>query len=228
MKRRGGIRPAMDVIERLAKGGAFRAKELNPYGLSQNWLNVACGMGLVRKHGHGVWSSRSHQPTRYEIAQLRFPLAVFWGPSALWLQAALDAEPEPMWIAIANTSRASSTMELDTVIIRTRHLDRGLVIVKPAGRLVALRASDLERAQADVARINPWRVVERAAERSRFTVAANGGLLSANTKMRYPPWHPIPAPPDQWTQRPAIAATRTPAPARSHWGSTTLPSPPRR
>lgn len=223
MKRRGGMRVAMDVIERLEKAGVFRAKELSAYGLSQNWLNVARGMGLLRKHGHGVWSSASYQPTRYEILQLRFPMAVFWGPSALWLHAALDAEPEPLWIAIANTSRASSTVELDTVIVRTRHPERGLVTVKPAGRLIPLRAYDLERAQADVARLDPYRVMERAAEKSRFSLAPNGSMLNMNT--RYPPWHPIPAPPDQWTQLPASVATRTPAPARSRSGSTTLPSP---
>jgi len=218
----------MDVIEHLAKHGVSRAKELTAYGLSQNWLNVARASELVQKHGHGVWSGWFYRPTRYEILQVRFPLAVFWGPSALWLHAALDAEPEPMWIAIANKSRASSTVELDTVIIRTRHLERGLTTLKQAGRLIPLRVYDLERAQADVAHLNPWRVVERAAERSRFSLAVDGGLLSMNTKLRYPPWHPIQAPPDQWVQLPASAATRTPAPARSHWGSTTLPSPPRR
>ena len=226
MRRRGGMEPAMDVIELLAKRGLFRAKELNAYDLSQNWLNVARGIGLVHRHGHGVWNSPSYRPTRYEIAQLRFPLAVFWGPSALWLHGAVDAEPEPMWIAIANKSRPPSTLEIATVIIRTRHLERGVMTVLPPGGRLELRAYDLERAQRDVARIDPYRVLERATERSQFYVAPNSGLLSTNVCWR--PLHPIPAPPDRWTRLPASAAIRTPAPARSRSGSTTLPSPPRR
>lgn len=226
MKRRGGIGRAMDVIEQLAKQGPFRARALNSYELSQNWLNVAQGMGLVRKHGHGVWSSASYEPTRYEIFQLRFPHAVFWGPSALWLHAALDAEPEPMWIAIANTSRASSTIALDTVIIRTRQLERDLENIQPVGRRIKLRAHNLERAGTDAEKIDPYRVMEGAVERSRFSLPPHARFLSATM----PPntWHPIPAPRDEWEMVPASAATRTPAPARSHSGSTTLPSPPRR
>lgn len=217
---------AVEAIKELASRGLFRAKDLNQRGLSRNWLPVLKFLGHAIPHGHSVWSHPRYHPTRYELLQIRFPRAVFWGPSALWLQGAEALEPDALWIAIANKSRPPRTLDLTTVIIRTRHLEDHFTSLRPAGRLLTLRVHSVERARADVARTDPHRLLARAADRSEFAIPREASFLSSNLPSRR--WHPIPAEPDQWVQAPASSATRTPAPARSHWGSTTPPSPPRR
>ncbi len=184
---------AMNVIDELVKGRVFRARDLTRYRISQSWLVFAKAIGMIRHHGRGVWSSRDYCPTRYELVQIRFPRAVFWGPSALWLQGQLPEEPESLWIAITNKSQLPTTLEIATVVIRTRHLERSLTSVRPTGCALTLRVHDIPRALADFARVDQHRVLERAAERSKFTVAPAGTLLSAGSK-----WAASPDPPERW------------------------------
>lgn len=202
----------MDVISTLARRGLFRERDLEASNLSHNWLHVAEGEGLVTRHGHGVWSSRSYAPTRYELVQIRFPKAVFWGPSALWLLGAAPAEPDALWVAIANRSRPPGTLELGAVIIRTRKLDHDVVSLRPEGRRLSLRVHGRERAQADVARADLHRLLTRAASREQFTLPREATFLSpASPFVR---WHPLPAPREQWVAEQHLsprAASRSPA-----------------
>ena len=103
-------------------------------------------------HGRGVWSHQFFKPTRYELLQVRFPRAVFWGPSALWLLGELDQEPDALWIAIDNKARPPRTLDPTTVIIRTRRLNDDVLPILPARRPITLRVHNAERARADTLR----------------------------------------------------------------------------
>jgi hypothetical protein len=152
-----GMGNALDVIDQLASRGLFRVKDLNPYRLSHNWLKVLRFFGHATPHGRGVWSHPEYQPSRYELVQIRFPKAVFWGPSALWLLGESPWEPPFLWLAIGNHSRIPKTLERNSfVILRTRRLESDLVSVLPEGRALVLRVHNAERACADInARMRP-------------------------------------------------------------------------
>ncbi len=175
---------ALAVIGELANKGLFRERDLTHRKISIDWLETARIMGRVRKHGRGVWSHAHYAPTRYEIAQIRLPKLVFWGPSALWLLGAEAQEPESLWIAIANKARPPRSLDVSTVIIRTRNLERQLVSHRPAGRLISLRVHDCERARADVNRADLSRLLERAADRAHFRVPREASFLSAELPVR--------------------------------------------
>lgn len=186
---------AMALIEEAARRGLFRERDLRKRGVWHSAFADAELRGLVTSHGHGVWSHCRYKPTRYELLQIRFPRAVFWGPSALWLHGEED-EPEALWIAITNKSRAPRTLELSTVIIRTRNLEQAVTSVTPEGTWLTLRVHTPERAQADIARTDCHRLLERAVRRAHFVVPREASFLSA----RLPPvqWHQIPAFREDW------------------------------
>lgn len=187
---------AMVVIGKAATRGLFRERDVRKSGVWHAALATAQFLGLVTPHGHGIWSHRHYVPTRYELLQLRFPKAVFWGPSALWLLGAQADEPEALWIAIANKARVPRTLDLSTVIVRTRKLDDDVLTLHPEGRLLSLRVHARERAQADVSRADLHRLLERAADRAQFAVPSKATFLSASLPAVR--WHPIPAPRDEW------------------------------
>lgn len=108
---RGGYEVAMRVIEQVASRGVFRERDLAAHEISHNWLNIAQQEGRVRRHERGVWSRSNYTPTRYELFQIRFPKAVFWGPTALWLQGAEPHEPETLWTAMSNSSQVPTTLQ---------------------------------------------------------------------------------------------------------------------
>ena len=174
-----GMGEAMQVIEELAKRGVFRERDLKPWRLSHNWLPFAAHLGLVKQHGHGVWSHARYQPTTYEQLQLRFPGAVFWGPSALWLLGVLPREPEAHWIAIANNARLPTRVDDSTVVVRTRRLEADVIAWLPDGRFITLRVHSRERAEADTARTDCSRLLARALVPGRFELARDASLLSA-------------------------------------------------
>ena len=153
-------------------------------------------MGRIKKHGRGVWSHSLYQPTRYELAQIRLPKPVFWGPSALWLLGAEAQEPASLWIAIGNKARPPGTLDVSTVIIRTRNLERQLVSHRPEGRLITLRVHASERARSDVNRADLHRLLERAADRARFMVPRDGSFLSAELPVRR--WRPDRTTSEDW------------------------------
>ena len=155
--------PELDVIEELANRGLFRERDLTHRKISIDWLNTARMIGRIQKHGRGVWGHSRYKPTRYELAQIRLPNLVFWGPSALWLLGAEAQEPASLWVAIANKSRPPRSLDVSTVIIRTRNLERQLRSHRPEGRLITLRVHDRERARADVERSDLPRLLQRAA-----------------------------------------------------------------
>lgn len=218
-----GKHEAMAIIEELALRGLFRERDLKAWRLSHNWLAMAEVFSLVRPHGHGVWGHPRYTPTRYELLQIRFPKAVFWGPSALWLLGAAAQEPEALWIAIGNKSRPPRTLDLSTVIIQTRNLEKHVLCVRGERRMLSLRVYSRERAEADVARMDFHRLLARAADRAQFAMPREASFLTSEPSCR-PPWHPLAPRQEDWVATQSI--TRTPAPARSRSGSTTLPWPP--
>lgn len=171
--------PELDVIDELANRGLFRERDLTHRKINIDWLNTAQMMGRIKKQGRGVWSHSRYEPTRYELAQIRLPNLVFWGPTALWLLGAEAQEPASLWIAIANKSRPPRSLDVSTVIIRTRNLERQLTSHRPKGRLITLRVHDRERARADVERADLPRLLQRAADRYRFVVPDDACFLSA-------------------------------------------------
>lgn len=195
-KKRGGYKVAMSVIETLANRGLFRERDLEAEGLSHNWLNIAEAGGRLRRQGRGVWSRSNYTPTRYELVQICFPKAVFWGPSALWLHGAEADEPETLWVALGNSSKVPTTLGPTAFVIRTRRLEADVVEVQPKGGSLVLRAYSVERARSDLSRANSQRILERAANRDHFSIPRNGSFLSAQLPQarRHPSW----APPDEW------------------------------
>ncbi len=181
----------LDIIEELSRRGLFRERDLKARNISHSWLETAQHRFHLTRHGHGVWSHLKYTPTRYELLQVRFPKAVFWGPSALWLLGAEAHEPEALWIAIANKSRAPRTLGLDTVIIRTRHLEDDVVSLCPEGRLLKLRLYSRERAEADIARTDPYQLLARAADREQFELVPDSRFLFAGLPSP-PRWNPVP------------------------------------
>lgn len=179
----------MAIIEELARRGLFRERDLKDWCISHTRLSDARVFGLVTPHGHGVWSHRSYVPTRYELLQIRFPRAVFWGPSAVWLVGAEAREPEALFIAIANKSRPPRTLDRTTVIIRTRRLEEDVVSLRPEGRLLTLRVHGRARAEADTARTDVNRLLERAADRTPFAMPREASFLSSELPS-FPRWHP--------------------------------------
>lgn len=182
----GGMGEAMSRIQALASRGLFRSRDL--VGISRNWLQIAREMGQLTAHGPGLWSHTRYRPTAYEFAQVRFPRAVFWGPSALWLLGALKPEPEVLWIAVANKARMPRTLEPSTVVIRTRRLEQDVLALRPPGRLHTLRVHSRVRAQADVDRHDCERLLRQA--EVRFSVPRQAGLLTSELFV-----HPSEAPP---------------------------------
>lgn len=143
-----------------------------------------------------MWSRSNYTPTRYELVQICFPRAVFWGPSALWLHGVEADEPETLWIALGNSSQVPTTLEPTTFVIRTRRLEADVVEVQPKRGALALRAHSVERARSDLSRANFQRILERAANRGQFSIPRNGSFLSAELpKARR---HTILAPPNEW------------------------------
>lgn len=185
----GGMREAMGRIEALAKRGLFRSRDL--VGISRNWLQIARDWGRLTAHGSGIWSAPQYRPTAYELAQLRFPRAVFWGPSALWLLGESQREPEVLWLALGNNARLPRTLEPATVIIRTRRLEQDAIALRPPGRLLTLRVYSRARAQADVARYD----CERRAIQAdvHLSVPRHADLLT--TDCPYTPGRLLPASP---------------------------------
>jgi hypothetical protein len=153
-----------------------------------------------------VWSHRLYQPTRYELVQIRFPRAVFWGPSALWLLGARAHEPEALWIAIDNKARPPRRLDLNTVVVRTRRLEDDVVSLRPEGRRLTLRVHSRARAEADLAQADCPRMLARAAKRAHFKLPPDASLLSAD--LRFARWHPVPAQGEDWVTAPADLATR--------------------
>jgi hypothetical protein len=192
----------LDVIAELAMKGLFRERDLTQRKISIDWLQNARIMGRVRRHGRGVWGHAHYAPTRYELAQIRLPRLVFWGPSALWLLGAEAQEPDGLWVAIGNKSRPPTSLELSTVIIRTRNLDRAVVSHQPQGRLITLRVHDPSRARADVQRADLPNLLERAVNRARFRMPSEASFLSADLPVRK--WEPPIAPRDQWVVQQTI------------------------
>ena len=160
----------LGVVEELARRGLFRERDLTQRDVSRCWLETAHAFRQVTRHGHGVWGHPSYKPTRYELLQVRVPNAVFWGPSALWLFGIEEAEPEALWIAIANKPRVPRNLDITTAIIRTRRLEDGVISLLPEKRLIPLRVYRRERAEADLEGKDCRRLLIRAADRARFEV----------------------------------------------------------
>lgn len=196
------MRPQLQVIEELASRGLFRERDLTQREISIDWLKTAQLSGLIRKRGRGVWSHARYHPTRYELAQVRLPNLVFCGLSALWLLGAEAQEPAALWVAIANKARPPRSLDLSTVIIRTRNLERQLTTHRPAGRLISLRVHEVDRARADVGRADLPRLLERAADRQRFVVPTDACFLSTGLSERR--WVPCEA----WSIERSIDSTQ--------------------
>lgn len=202
----GGMGEAMGRIEALATRGLFRSRDL--VGLSRNWLQIARDWGRLTAHGPGIWSAPQYRPTAYELAQLRFPRAVFWGPSALWLLGESQREPEVVWIALGNNARLPRTLEPATVIIRTRQLEQDAIALRPPGRLLTLRVYSRARAQADVARYDCERRVAQAGV--HLSVPRHADLLTSGLFVHPrapPPFIPDPGPSpavEPWSVSPVL------------------------
>ena len=149
---------AQAVVEELGRRWLFRERDLELRGISHEWMSFfGPTLGYVR-YGRGVWGHPRYKPTRYDLLAIRFPHAVFWGPSALWLQGELELEPEALWIAIDNKARAPRTLDPTTVVIRARHHKRDSSLFRPPGRAITLLIHSVERARADLlARNEAWR-----------------------------------------------------------------------
>ena len=157
-----------EIICRLARAeGLFRERDIKKKNVSTACLKEA-GVRLltVKPHGYGVWSLREYEPTRYELLQIRVEHAVFWGPSALWLQGATHKEPDELWIAIDHKARRPLNLPLDTVIVRSRNLEKDLDMV-PHG-VTPLRVHTRKRAEADLARSDCADLLSRALTPGRF------------------------------------------------------------
>ena len=174
---------AVGVIAEAARGRLFRERDVRQKHVWHEAMAMAQFLGLVTPHGHGVWSHPHYTPSRYELLQIRFPKAVFWGPSALWLLGAEPVEPEALWIAIGNKSRPPRTLDLSTVIVRTRKLEKDVLELRPAGRVITLRVHAEERARVDVSRTaDLHRLLARAADRAQFTMPREASFLSAKLR----------------------------------------------
>lgn len=185
------------VIEWLARQKKlFRERDVRAQKASTGCLEEARVFRIATPHGHGVWSHPHYVPTRYELLQLRFRKAVFWGPSALWLLGAAQQEPDELWIAIANGSRVPRAIDLSTVVIRTRNLESDVVKLKPEGRVQELRVHSLERATKDAANIDRPGLIARSLERRDFVLAPDAEFLSANL------------PPNAWWRPPHASEAR--------------------
>jgi hypothetical protein len=194
------------IIQELAARGLFRECQAKRLGAEIDWLRIAG----ARKYARGIWGPAHYKPTHYELFQVRYPRAVFWGPSALWLLGATSREPEGLWVAIGNKSRQPRNLESTTVIVRTRNLEQDVVTWQPPGRLNAVRVHSVERALRDVARNDTQRMNARADDRLRFELIDGATLLWSETT-------------SQTIEE--YLATRRRAHARSRSGSTPLPSP---
>lgn len=190
---------AMVAIERAAQRGLFRERDLRSSGVWHSAFADAEFSGLVTRHGHGVWSHRNYSPTRYELVQIRFPKLVFWGPSALWLLGVEAHEPEALWIALGNKSRAPRTLDLSAVLIRTRNLEEGVQTVKPEKTRLSLRVQSRERAQADLSRNDIHRLLARAADRAQFALPRGASLLSGQLPIAR--WRPR----EDWVVKQSLA-----------------------
>lgn len=187
------MRGSVDAIQRLAKRkGLFRERDVEREGVSPSCLEDARVFGLVTHHGHGVWSDHRYEPTRYELVQIRLEHAVFWGPSALWLHGVTKQEPDAIWIAIGHKSRRPRTLPLETVIVRSRHLEKDVVTVTP--RLLDLRVHTRERAEADIAQHDSAGLIGRSLRQCRFNLERDTCFLSSQLRA-WPDWRPWPEPP---------------------------------
>lgn len=195
-----GMGAAMDIISELANRGLFLERELNRRGLSRNWLPFAKFLGKATPRGFGVWSHPRYEPSRYELVQLRFPRAVFWGPSALWLLGVELVEPEHLWIAIDNKARPPRRLDLTTVVIRTRRLEKEVTTIRPEKRFLHLRVHARERAERDAVLANCPRLLARAAERAQFKLPPRGRFLSTDL---LDPWYRLP-PREDWVVAPTL------------------------
>lgn len=106
----------------------------------------------MKQWGRGIFGHWDYQPTRYELVQLKYPSAVFWGASALWLQGALEVEPAELWVAFPNNVRVPKSLPPGTVVLRSRRLADDVELVKKRGTALPLRAHRQARATADLAR----------------------------------------------------------------------------
>jgi hypothetical protein len=170
----------LKIIEQLVREKPlFRERDVRAMRVSPACLHDAKVYGIAVSHGHGVWSHPHYIPTRYELLQVRFEDAVFWGPSALWLLGETRKEPEVAWLAIAHGARPPRTLDLSTVVVRTRNLEKNLIKLQNAGRVQALRVHSLERARADVAANDCAGLISRTLMRRDFTLAPDGYLLTS-------------------------------------------------
>ena len=120
------------IIEQLAREKPlFRERDVRAKRVSPVCLQDAKVFGIAVPRGHGVWSRPDYTPTRYEVLQLRFEGAVFLGPSALWLLGETRKEPEVAWIAIAHGARPPRSLDLSTVVVRTRNLEDDVIELRP-------------------------------------------------------------------------------------------------
>jgi hypothetical protein len=171
------------IIEQLAREKPlFRERDVRAKRVSPACLQDAKVFGLAVPHGHGVWSRPGYAPTRYELLQIRFEGAVFWGPSALWLLGETRKEPEVVWLALAHGARPPRTLDLSTVVVRTRNLEKDVIELQEQGRVQALRVHALERARADVAANDCAGLISRSLMRRDFTLAPEGYLLTSQVK----------------------------------------------
>ena len=169
---------AVGVIAEAARGRLFRERDVRQKHVWHEAMAMAQFLGLVTPHGHGVWSHPHYTPSRYELLQIRFPKAVFWGPSALWLLGAEPVEPEALWIAIGNKSRPPRTLDLSTVIVRTRKLEKD--VLGAAARGTSDHAACSRRGAGAPRRLAHGRPspAARTRSRSRAIRAAPEGELS--------------------------------------------------
>lgn len=177
---------AMNLVRELASRGLFLERDLSRRGISRNWLGFANFMGVATPRGFGVWSHPRYEPTRYECVQLRFPRAVFWGPSALWLLGVKTPEPDNLWVAIANKARTPRRLDLTTVVIRTRNLEKDVTTLRPENTFLHLRVHARERAERDLALVGSPALLARAAERAEFKLPPRARFLSSKL---LEPWY---------------------------------------
>lgn len=176
------------IIEQLVREKPlFRERDVRAKRVSPACLHDAKVFGIAVPHGHGVWSHPDYVPTRYELLQIRFEDAVFWGPSALWLLGETREEPEVAWIAIAHGARPPRTLDLSTIVVRTRNLEKDVIEHQSQGRVQALRVHSLERARADVAANDCAGLISRTVMRRDFTLAPDGSLLTSQVKSSWWP-----------------------------------------
>jgi hypothetical protein len=211
----------VETIRRIANEmGLFRERDVTAAGGDANCLDDARVFGFATPHGHGVWSHPEYKPTRYELVQIRMRKAVFWGPSALWLLGAEKTEPEAMWIALGNNFRRPPTLELDTVVIRTRNLEKNVELVQPPGCLLVLRVHSVERALADIARHDCVGLLDRDLRPRQFTLHPDGDFLSAHSRAASwsPPAEGCSRPgADDWIVARSFSPEKAKVPPRARW-----------